>query len=107
MFNLCPACSNASPSQQAQAPIPYYNVSVLDPITKRAVMTALRYLPNGTKVRVGLGPGASGDIIPIPSPKEENLKIGLCKCSASCNFWHKIVKPQLLFLALHGSEVSV
>ncbi|GAX74497.1 hypothetical protein CEUSTIGMA_g1946.t1 [Chlamydomonas eustigma] len=61
-----------------EAPIPYYDVSILDPVTKAPVVTAFRYLPDGTKVRVGLGKGASGDIIPIPSLKEENSKIGLC-----------------------------
>lgn len=41
----------------------------------------IRFLPDGTQVRIGMGPKASQEVIPIPRPKEETAKIGLCKCT--------------------------
>nr|CAN79442.1 hypothetical protein VITISV_006153 [Vitis vinifera] len=54
-----------------EAPLHASNVQVLDPATQKPVKIGIRYLEDGTKVRVSRGEGASGSIIPRP----EILKI--------------------------------
>ncbi len=88
---------------------------LVDPVSKKPVRTEFRFLPDGTRVRIGMGPNASGEVrgppclsqdpeplyphpgsplecnlwiivpnpqvIPIPKPKEDTSKIGLCECS--------------------------
>lgn len=61
-----------------QAPLHYSNVMLVDPVSKKPVRTALRYLPDGTCVRIGLGPDASDQIIPIPRPPPDDSKFDLC-----------------------------
>ncbi|KAF7840913.1 50S ribosomal protein L24 [Senna tora] len=54
-----------------EAPIHASNVQVVDPMTGKPCKVGIRYLEDGTKVRVARGIGASGSIIPRP----EILKI--------------------------------
>lgn len=54
-----------------EAPLHVSNVQVLDPVTGRPCKVGIRYLEDGTKVRVSRGIGTSGSIIPRP----EILKI--------------------------------
>ncbi|CAJ1972108.1 unnamed protein product [Sphenostylis stenocarpa] len=54
-----------------EAPIHASNVQVLDPVTGKPCKVGVKYLEDGTKVRVSRGIGASGSIIPRP----EILKI--------------------------------
>ncbi|KAJ4830462.1 hypothetical protein Tsubulata_025386 [Turnera subulata] len=54
-----------------EAPLHASNVQVLDPITGRPCKVGIRYLEDGTKVRVSRGQGATETIIPRP----EILKI--------------------------------
>lgn len=54
-----------------EAPLHVSNVQVLDPVTGQPCKVGIRYLEDGTKVRVSRGIGASGSIIPRP----EILKI--------------------------------
>ncbi|KAG1679971.1 hypothetical protein FOA52_007035 [Chlamydomonas sp. UWO 241] len=61
-----------------EAPLHYSNIMLVDPVSKKPVRTVLRYLPDGTKVRLGLGPDASEQVIPIPRPLEDDSKLGLC-----------------------------
>ena len=55
------------------------HVQVLDPGSKKPVSTIFRFLPDGTRVRMGLGAGASKEVIPIPRMKEDTSKFGLCE----------------------------
>ncbi|PRQ55924.1 putative ribosomal protein L24 [Rosa chinensis] len=54
-----------------EAPLHASNVQVTDPVTGRPCKVGVKYLEDGTKVRVARGTGASGSIIPRP----EILKI--------------------------------
>ncbi|ERN15877.1 hypothetical protein AMTRI_Chr07g25580 [Amborella trichopoda] len=54
-----------------EAPLHVSNVQVLDPVTGKPCKTGIKYLEDGTKVRVSRGIGTSGSIIPRP----EILKI--------------------------------
>ncbi|GKU86555.1 hypothetical protein SLEP1_g1067 [Rubroshorea leprosula] len=54
-----------------EAPLHASNVQVLDPVTGKPCKVGIKYLEDGTKVRVSRGIGASGAIIPRP----EILKI--------------------------------
>ncbi|XP_028804161.1 uncharacterized protein LOC114759206 isoform X2 [Neltuma alba] len=54
-----------------EAPLHASNVQVLDPVTGKPCKVGIRYLEDGTKVRVSRGIGASGSIIARP----EILKI--------------------------------
>ncbi|KAA3463113.1 50S ribosomal protein L24, chloroplastic [Gossypium australe] len=54
-----------------EAPLHASNVQVLDPVTGKPCKVGVKYLEDGTKVRVSRGIGASGSIIPRP----EILKI--------------------------------
>ncbi|XP_043723772.1 50S ribosomal protein L24-like [Telopea speciosissima] len=54
-----------------EAPLHASNVQSLDPVTGKPCKVGIRYLEDGTKVRVSRGQGASGAIIPRP----EILKI--------------------------------
>ncbi|WCJ31888.1 50S ribosomal protein L24 [Euphorbia peplus] len=49
-----------------EAPLHASNVQVVDPITGKPTKVGVRYLEDGTKVRVSRGQGASGSIIPRP-----------------------------------------
>ncbi|KAL8138974.1 hypothetical protein V2J09_004975 [Rumex salicifolius] len=54
-----------------EAPLHVSNVQVVDPVTGKPCKVGVRYLEDGTKVRVSRGIGASESIIPRP----EILKI--------------------------------
>nr|DAD19599.1 TPA_asm: hypothetical protein HUJ06_021062 [Nelumbo nucifera] len=54
-----------------EAPLHVSNVQVLDPVTGKPCKIGVRYLEDGTKVRISRGLGASSSIIPRP----EILKI--------------------------------
>ncbi|XP_038713530.1 50S ribosomal protein L24-like [Tripterygium wilfordii] len=54
-----------------EAPIHVSNIQVVDPVTGKPCKVGIRYLEDGTKVRISRGIGASGSIIPRP----EILKI--------------------------------
>ncbi|KAL0302536.1 UNVERIFIED_CONTAM: 50S ribosomal protein L24 [Sesamum angustifolium] len=54
-----------------EAPLHVSNVQVIDPVTGKPCKVGIKYLEDGTKVRVSRGIGASGSIIPRP----EILKI--------------------------------
>ncbi|KAL8148893.1 uncharacterized protein LOC141708515 isoform X2 [Apium graveolens] len=54
-----------------EAPLHVSNVQVLDPVSEKPCKIGIRYLEDGTKVRVSRGIGASESIIPRP----EILKI--------------------------------
>ncbi|PIM97808.1 hypothetical protein CDL12_29715 [Handroanthus impetiginosus] len=54
-----------------EAPLHVSNVQVVDPVTGKPCKVGIKYLEDGTKVRVSRGIGASGSIIPRP----EILKI--------------------------------
>lgn len=54
-----------------EAPLHVSNVQVIDPVTGKPTKVGIRYLEDGSKVRVSRGIGASGSIIPRP----EILKI--------------------------------
>ncbi|KAH7846120.1 hypothetical protein Vadar_010198 [Vaccinium darrowii] len=54
-----------------EAPLHVSNVQVIDPVTGKPCKVGMRYLEDGTKVRVSRGIGASESIIPRP----EILKI--------------------------------
>ncbi|XP_075109132.1 uncharacterized protein LOC107769620 [Nicotiana tabacum] len=54
-----------------EAPLHVSNVQVVDPVTGKPTKVGIRYLEDGSKVRVSRGIGASGSIIPWP----EILKI--------------------------------
>ncbi|XP_042481055.1 50S ribosomal protein L24 isoform X2 [Macadamia integrifolia] len=49
-----------------EAPLHASNVQVVDPVTGKPCKVGVRYLEDGTKVRVSRGQGASGAIIPRP-----------------------------------------
>ncbi|GMH02407.1 hypothetical protein Nepgr_004246 [Nepenthes gracilis] len=49
-----------------EAPLHVSNVQILDPVTGKPCKTGIRYLEDGTKVRVSRGQGTSGSIIPRP-----------------------------------------
>nr|GMC80217.1 50S ribosomal protein L24 [Ipomoea batatas] len=49
-----------------EAPLHVSNVQVVDPVTGQPCKVGIRYLEDGTKVRVSRGIGASGSIIPRP-----------------------------------------
>lgn len=49
-----------------EAPLHVSNVQVLDPITGRPCKVGIRYMEDGTKVRISRGIGASESIIPRP-----------------------------------------
>lgn len=49
-----------------EAPLHASNVQVLDPVTGKPCKVGIRYLEDGSKVRVSRGQGASGSIIPRP-----------------------------------------
>ncbi|KAG8477725.1 hypothetical protein CXB51_027565 [Gossypium anomalum] len=49
-----------------EAPFHASNVQVLDPVTGKPCKIGVKYLEDGTKVRVSRGIGASGSIIPRP-----------------------------------------
>ncbi|XP_057856519.1 uncharacterized protein LOC131065936 isoform X2 [Cryptomeria japonica] len=49
-----------------EAPLHVSNVQVLDPVTGNPCKIGIRFLEDGTKVRVSRGMGASGSIIPRP-----------------------------------------
>ena len=55
------------------------HAQVVDPVSKKPVSTVFRFLPDGTRVRLGLGPNASKEVIPIPTQKEDTAKFGLCR----------------------------
>ncbi|KAL5711274.1 hypothetical protein ACHQM5_021748 [Ranunculus cassubicifolius] len=54
-----------------EAPLHVSNVQVLDPVTGKPCKTGIKYLEDGSKVRVSRGNGTSGAIVPRP----EILKI--------------------------------
>ncbi|XP_028206422.1 uncharacterized protein LOC114389915 isoform X1 [Glycine soja] len=54
-----------------EAPLHASNVQVLDPVTGKPCKVGVKYLEDGTKVRVSRGIGTSGSIVPRP----EILKI--------------------------------
>ncbi|KAK4490844.1 hypothetical protein RD792_001559, partial [Penstemon davidsonii] len=54
-----------------EAPLHASNVQVVDPVTGNPCKVGIKYLEDGTKVRVARGVGTSGSIIPRP----EILKI--------------------------------
>lgn len=54
-----------------EAPLHVSNVQVVDPVTGKPTKVGIRFLEDGSKVRVSRGIGASGSIIPRP----EILKI--------------------------------
>lgn len=54
-----------------EAPLHVSNVQVIDPVTGKPCKIGIRYLEDGTKVRISRGQGASESIIPRP----EILKI--------------------------------
>ncbi|KAH7529294.1 hypothetical protein FEM48_Zijuj05G0169300 [Ziziphus jujuba var. spinosa] len=54
-----------------EAPIHASNVHVLDPVTRKTCKIGIKYLEDGTKVRVCRGLEASGSII----PRHENLRM--------------------------------
>ncbi|KAL6556465.1 hypothetical protein OROGR_005753 [Orobanche gracilis] len=54
-----------------EAPLHVSNVQVLDPVTGKPCKVGIKYLEDGSKVRVSRGIGASGSIVPRP----EILKI--------------------------------
>ncbi|KAL0288104.1 UNVERIFIED_CONTAM: 50S ribosomal protein L24 [Sesamum calycinum] len=54
-----------------EAPLHVSNVQVIDPVTGKPCKVGIKYLEDGTKVRVSRGIGASGSMIPRP----EILKI--------------------------------
>ncbi|XP_062080170.1 uncharacterized protein LOC133784919 [Humulus lupulus] len=54
-----------------EAPLHVSNVQVIDPVTGKPCKVGIKYLEDGTKVRVSRGLSASGSIIPLP----EILKI--------------------------------
>jgi len=47
-----------------EAPVQYSNVNIVDPITGSPVRIAMKFLADGTKVRVSAGRLASGSVIP-------------------------------------------
>lgn len=47
-----------------ESPLHYSNVALVDPVTKKAVRVAKRFLEDGTKVRISRGKLASQSIIP-------------------------------------------
>eukprot|EP00982_Pelagococcus_subviridis_P004150 29081-Pelagococcus_subviridis.AAC.13 len=49
-----------------EAPIHYSNVGIVDPVTGAATRIGIRFLDDGTKVRVTLGRLASGAMVPKP-----------------------------------------
>ena len=49
-----------------ESPIHYSNVNLVDPVTGSPVRVSVRYLEDGTKVRVTRGRLASQSIIPRP-----------------------------------------
>ncbi|KAK4364746.1 hypothetical protein RND71_016104 [Anisodus tanguticus] len=49
-----------------EAPLHVSNVQVVDPVTGKPTKVGIRYLEDGSKVRVSRGIGASGSIIPRP-----------------------------------------
>eukprot|EP01025_Chloroclados_australasicus_P012919 TRINITY_DN16183_c0_g1_i1.p2 TRINITY_DN16183_c0_g1~~TRINITY_DN16183_c0_g1_i1.p2 ORF type:complete len:206 (-),score=16.65 TRINITY_DN16183_c0_g1_i1:742-1359(-) len=49
-----------------EMPIHYFNVMLVDPITKKPVRVVYKYTPDGEKVRVTKGKNASYSVIPTP-----------------------------------------
>ncbi|PHT62090.1 50S ribosomal protein L24 [Capsicum annuum] len=49
-----------------EAPLHVSNVQLVDPVTGKPTKVGIRYLDDGSKVRVSRGIGASGSIIPRP-----------------------------------------
>lgn len=57
-----------------ESPVPYSNVSLLDPVTKSPVKVSWRYLEDGTKVRVTRGKLSSGSVVPRPEVLKQRKK---------------------------------
>lgn len=58
----------------AEAPLLYDQVLIVDPVTGKAVKTAIRFTEDGTKVRLTCGSQSSGSIMKIPAPPVDPLK---------------------------------
>ncbi|KAL8100787.1 hypothetical protein AgCh_032870 [Apium graveolens] len=54
-----------------EAPLHVSNVQIVDPVTGKPCKVGIRYLEDGSKVRVSRGIGASGSIIPRPEILKE------------------------------------
>ena len=64
-----------------ESPVHYSNVSLVDPVTGSPVRVGMRFLDDGTKVRVTRGRFASGSIVPKPDiamqrRRPRNTKVG-------------------------------
>ncbi|XP_057810591.1 uncharacterized protein LOC131025028 isoform X2 [Salvia miltiorrhiza] len=83
-----------------EAPLHVSNVQVVDPVTAKPCKVGIKYLEDGSKVRVARGIGTSGAIIPrpeilkmrtTPRPTIGNFQIlafspaYLCECFSSCS----------------------
>ncbi|KAL0324119.1 UNVERIFIED_CONTAM: 50S ribosomal protein L24 [Sesamum calycinum] len=84
-----------------EAPLHVSNVQVIDPVTGKPCKVGIKYLEDGTKVRVSRGIGASGSMIPRP----EILKIRSTPRQLLCCFvlwfmppraerWYQLVGPK-------------
>lgn len=71
------------------APIDYSNVRLIDPETGRPCRTAYRYLEDGSKVRVSVGRGASGAVIPFPESLKERRSASAAGTTTSAFQWMK------------------
>lgn len=52
----------------------YSNVMLADPVTGAPVRSTFRFLEDGSKVRVTVGKGASGSVVPRPEILRERRK---------------------------------
>ena len=57
-----------------EAPMDYSNVMLADPVTGAPVRSTFRFLEDGSKVRVTVGKGASGSVVPRPEILRERRK---------------------------------
>ena len=57
-----------------EAPLSYSNVMLADPVTGAPVRSTYRFLEDGSKVRVTVGKGASGSVVPRPEILRERRK---------------------------------
>lgn len=58
-------------------PLDYRDVLLVDPVSKKPVESVFRFLADGRRVRLGVGPNSSDQIILIPERPDKVAKAGI------------------------------
>ena len=75
-----------------EAPIQYSNVNLVDPVTGSPVRIAMKYLDDGTKVRVTRGRLASGTVVPKPDIAKQRRKPRSTKVGSLDTTWQDALR---------------